>query len=71
MIGSTEGFGRWVRAQRLARGWTGLQLARRAGLSQSCISTIEIGVRRPTLDTAARISRALGVDLWEALRDIG
>ncbi|HET8702227.1 MULTISPECIES: helix-turn-helix transcriptional regulator [Castellaniella] len=66
----SNNFGQWVRARRLARGWTGQQLARRAGLSQSCISMIELGVRCPTLDTATRIARALGADLWEALREI-
>lgn len=63
-------FGDWIRRERLARGWTAAYLARRAGLSQSCITSIEIGTRRPTLTTAARISRALGMDLWEALREI-
>jgi hypothetical protein len=31
---------------------------------------IELGVRCPTLDTATRIARALGADLWEALQEI-
>ena len=61
-------FGHWVRTQRLSRGWTGQGLARRAGVSQGCISMIETGVRSPTLETAARIAKAFGLPLWEALR---
>lgn len=43
-------------------------VAERAGLSQQMISYVERGIRKPTLDTAFRISVALDVDLWKIIK---
>ena len=60
-----------MREQRLSRGWTSQYLARRAGVSQACISSIETGTRRsPSLATAERICRAFGVPLWTAIEEV-
>ncbi|NYT25048.1 helix-turn-helix transcriptional regulator [Alcaligenaceae bacterium] len=58
-------------AKRQAYGWSSQQLARRAGLSQACISSIETGRRAsPSLMTASRIAKAFGMPLWVALREL-
>ena len=44
-------------------GVTQVELARRAGLSQSSISQIEQPTRQPRLDTLRKIARALGCDV--------
>lgn len=68
---NTGRFGEWVRDRRLACGWTSTQLARRAGVSQACISSIETGRRvSPSLMTASRIARAFRTPLWAVLREI-
>jgi len=44
-------------------------LSQRAGLNQSAISLIERGLRSPNLETLIRLSEALGVDLWQIIKD--
>ena len=60
-----EAIGERVRRCRQLRGWTQLQLAARAGLTQSTISMIEKGARgnEMSLDTAWRIAWALGTSI--------
>ena len=41
---------------------TQAQVAREAGICQSSYSMIESGRRRPSVETARRIARALGAD---------
>ena len=52
-----------IREQRTRRGWSKNELARYSGLSQPMIRYIETGTRIPTVDSLARLSRALGVDV--------
>lgn len=64
-------FGDWLKKERTKRGLTGAALAKRSGVSQSYISSLESGKRRdPSLSIAARITKGLGVPLWEAVKEI-
>lgn len=54
--------------RRVALGLSKNALAQRAGLTIGAIRFIEDRKRRPSLDTVLRISNALGVPLWKALR---
>jgi transcriptional regulator with XRE-family HTH domain len=51
---------RRIRTLRLRRGMTGMELARRSGVSPSYVSLIEHGEKTPSEDVAVRIARALG-----------
>lgn len=44
-----------LRELREARGWSGQELARRAGMSRMAVHYLEKGARSPGLDTAARL----------------
>jgi transcriptional regulator with XRE-family HTH domain len=54
-----------VRLLRTARGWTQEQLGERAALSYKFVGEIERGQGNPTVDTLARLSAALDVDVAE------
>lgn len=55
------GIGERVRALRQAKGWSGAQLARKAGISQGYLSDVENGkVASPTGDIVGRLARSLG-----------
>lgn len=56
-------FGKRVREQRIALGLTQQELADLAELHRSYIGEVELGRRNVTLKTAARIARALQVDI--------
>ena len=56
-------FGSAVRARRTAAGISQEKLAERSGLHPTYISMVERGVRKPTLDAASRIAKALKVSL--------
>ena len=56
-----------LRKIRVERRKTQKQLARLTGLSQSYISELELGTKRPTLDTIEIISTALKVHPYELL----
>lgn len=66
--------GEKIRQQRLERGVTRRELARRTGMSVVALFDIEHGnVKRPRQDTLRKISAALGVDVaaynpWRPLR---
>lgn len=51
---------RRIRTLRLRRGLTGMELARRAGVSPSYVSLIEHGEKTPSEEVAVKIARALG-----------
>lgn len=53
-------FSRELRRHREALGWGRTRLAREAGVGVSAVIAIEVGRRRPTLQTAAALARALG-----------
>jgi transcriptional regulator with XRE-family HTH domain len=55
--------GSFLTAARLERGLSQAQLAARCALSQTQISYIEVGQRRPTLNQILRIARALDVSI--------
>jgi transcriptional regulator with XRE-family HTH domain len=60
--GSVAGFGRNVRAARIARGWTQEQLADETGLASVQISRIERGTREVRLTTLLKLLKALELD---------
>lgn len=72
-------FGQWLRLKREEKGLTQMDIARRAGVSMSYISTIERGERHritgapsaPSRDIVINIAKALGVDEAEALTRAG
>ncbi len=60
-----------TRRLREQRGWSQDELAKRAGVSNVHICTIEKGTRNPSLDVLGRIAEALGVTASELLREEG
>ncbi len=59
---SPTGFGGWLRATRLEKGWTQAVLADRIGVSHSLLSKVESGERRFPEPTLRTIAAALGTD---------
>jgi transcriptional regulator with XRE-family HTH domain len=58
-----------IRARRKELGWTGTELARRAGISKSFLSEVENGKRRVGADTLLALGNALGLPLDRLMRD--
>ena len=56
---TTKPFGVWLRATRLARGWTMEELADAADTAQPVVSTIERGVRNASRKMVVRLAEAL------------
>lgn len=52
-----------IRARRGELGITQSELAKKAGVTRAAMCRYESGERIPTLDTAVRLSRALGINL--------
>jgi transcriptional regulator with XRE-family HTH domain len=61
----TPGFGTRLKELRLAKNLTQKQLAARCGLTHAQVSHIELGRSRPSIDSAARLARALDVSVDE------
>jgi transcriptional regulator with XRE-family HTH domain len=61
-------FGLAIRAARERRGWSQEQLADAAGLDRTYVSSLERGLRNPTLITQERLAQALGTPLHELIR---
>ena len=59
---SLDLFGRRVRAERQALGWTLEQLGERSGLHWTYIGSVERGQRNVSLVNILRLARALRVD---------
>ena len=57
-----------LREERLRQNLSMNALAQRSGLSQSSVSLLESGQRKPTLDTLIRICDALSVELWKIFK---
>ena len=56
--------GHRVRRERVKRGWSVRELARRAAVSPGAVSKLEGGVRvSPSLELGKRLAKALGVTL--------
>ncbi|MFE7423950.1 MULTISPECIES: helix-turn-helix domain-containing protein [unclassified Streptomyces] len=58
-----EGIGRFLRRERLERGFTLEKLAEKTGLSRSYLSNVERDVNSPTINTLRTIVDALGTTL--------
>ena len=62
-----------VRELRTAQGWTQVELAAAAGMTQSTVARFESGGTIPTLPLLGRIARALDADLtvrFDARQDV-
>jgi DNA-binding XRE family transcriptional regulator len=55
--------GRWLYQRRVARGWTQRELAKRAGVSNECISMIERGINTPRMKTKEKLMKALAAEV--------
>lgn len=55
-------FGAVLRRERLARGWTIVKLARRAGMNSQYVGVVEAGRNSPTLATILELAEVLGAD---------
>jgi Zn-dependent peptidase ImmA (M78 family)/DNA-binding XRE family transcriptional regulator len=58
-----------IRRFRRQAGWTQSELARRAGITQEAVSSIESGKRSPGLDVVTRMANAFGVTVDYLLRE--
>ena len=56
-----------LQGARELRGWSGAELARRAGVSEAAVSRIESRKRRPNVETVAKLAKALNLPLAELL----
>lgn len=56
-----------IKRAREAKGWTQVELAKKAGLDDNSVAKIEQGVSRPKGLTLVKIIRALGVKSTEIL----
>ena len=63
-------FGRAVSARRGELGLTQVELARAVPMNRSHLSELENGKRSPSLELAERITKALGSELVELLKDL-
>jgi transcriptional regulator with XRE-family HTH domain len=61
MTAHTERWGAEIRRLRTERGWTILELARRADSQPAHISRIERGINAPSDELRMRVAAALGV----------
>src|SRR5215212_4058909 len=57
--------GEQIRRRREDKGWTGLQLAVKAGMAPSAVSQIETGKRNPNSASLVKLASALGVDVGD------
>ncbi len=62
--------GRRVRNLRKRKKWTLEELAHRAGMHVTYLSSIEHGQRNPTLNILGAISQAFGISMAALFRDI-
>ena len=74
MVGKSSGlhelpFGAALRRIRLAAGMSQEKLALEAGVQRNFISLIETGQNQPTINTIAKISRALGMKASELVAE--
>jgi transcriptional regulator with XRE-family HTH domain len=63
-------FGQRLRALRVRKGWTQVELADYLGLDRGYISNIERGQRNITLETVQIIARGFGVTISQLLRGL-
>jgi transcriptional regulator with XRE-family HTH domain len=65
-----EKLGKRVRSIRQRKAWSLEELAERAGMHVTYLSSIERGHRNPTLNVIASLARALAVSLSELLAGV-
>lgn len=53
--------GQKVRKLRESRNWSQAELARKAGVTKSAISTYEVGIRTPSADVVCAFAKVFGV----------
>ena len=58
-----------IQKHRLAKKISMLRVAEAAGLDKTVPGKIEAGKRVPSIDTADRIAKALGVPLWKLIKE--
>jgi transcriptional regulator with XRE-family HTH domain len=58
-----------LRRERVAKGLSQERLAHRAGLHRTYVGLIERGQRKPTIEVGYALAQALGVSLWELVRE--
>lgn len=62
-------FGKTVREHRRNAQLTQEDVAETAGLHPTYVGMVERGVRKPTMEAAARIAKALNLPLWQLVRE--
>lgn len=67
---SRQRFSYNVKASRLMRGMSQIELSRASGVSASALSRIESNEREPRLSTIVRLARTLDLDLEELMRGV-
>jgi transcriptional regulator with XRE-family HTH domain len=67
-VPDARALGRAVRAIRLERGLSQVQLAEATGFMQAWISHVERGARNPSWENVVRLSEGLGVSVSELVR---
>lgn len=67
----TEDIVTWLGGELKTRGWSHRELARRAGLSQTAVSTVLSGQRQPGWDFCVAIAEALGESPEQLFRRAG
>jgi transcriptional regulator with XRE-family HTH domain len=69
-VGLEERFGIVVRRLRKAEGLSQEDFADRCGLHRTYIGSIERGEKTVTIATATKVAEALGLRLWELLKQV-
>jgi transcriptional regulator with XRE-family HTH domain len=67
----TEDIVTWLASELKTRGWSHRELARRAGLSQTAVSTVLSGQRQPGWDFCVSVAKALGESPEQMFRRAG
>ena len=63
-------FGAKLRSLREQHGWSQEEFADRAGMHRTYVSSIERGIRNPTLSVLERLAKALGISIAALLDKI-
>ena len=63
-------FGAIIRRLREARGWTIIQLARRAGMNPTYVGILEHGDNMPTLGAVIELAIVLGANPGEIVNEV-
>ena len=63
-------FGAIIRRLRLARGWTAVKLAQRAGMNSRYLGVLEQGGNDTSLTTIVELCDVLNADVGEVMREV-